>query len=167
MENSPAASQSRASPRSPCSNSASPISAATSLRGVPARRARWAATSAAMPSPRDSAAAAARTPSSAGTAAAAAPSVSAATAAQKKCGSGLQIIMLEQVVERRPADPEQTGRVRDVALAPRQRMADDLAIGPLARAFQIEHVRIVLGSFLQIEIGRGDQLAVGHYRRAL
>src|SRR3546814_9251680 len=48
--------------------------------------------------------------------------------------SALHPILLEQIIERRPADPEQFRGGRDIALALRHRAADRDAVGGLARA---------------------------------
>src|SRR3546814_7654164 len=52
--------------------------------------------------------------------------------------SALHPILPEQVIERRPADPEQLRGGRDIALALRHRAADRDAIGRLARAVQVD-----------------------------
>ncbi len=66
----------------------------------------------------------------------------------------MEIVLLEQIVERRPADPEQFGGVRDIAFAARQRVADHLAVGLLARALEVERLRFLVGRAVEVEIGR-------------
>ena len=50
----------------------------------------------------------------------------------------LQPVLLEQIVERRPADPEQLGGAGNVAVGLGQRLADDLAVGGLARGLEVD-----------------------------
>src|SRR3546814_17539049 len=52
--------------------------------------------------------------------------------------SALHPILLEQIIERRPADPEQFRGGRDIALALRHRAADRDAVGGLARAAEMQ-----------------------------
>ena len=54
----------------------------------------------------------------------------------------LQAILLEQVVERRPADPEQLGGARNIVVGAAHRLADGLAVGDFARGAQVDRARL-------------------------
>ena len=76
----------------------------------------------------------------------------------------LDPVLLEQVVQRRAADAEQLGGGRDIALGPREREADRLAVGVLAHRLQRERRGRVLA---EVEVGRVEQRVLGHDHRAL
>lgn len=65
----------------------------------------------------------------------------------------MQIILLEQVIKRRAANAQQLGRVRDIALTPGERMADQLAIGRFTGALEVERLLIRLVLVRQVKIG--------------
>jgi uncharacterized protein len=79
----------------------------------------------------------------------------------------LHVVLLEEVVKRWAADPEQLGSVRDVPLAARQRLADHAPIGLFARRLQVEHVLSGLVSAGEVKVIRSDQLALCHDDGAL
>ena len=56
----------------------------------------------------------------------------------------LQLVLLEQVVEGRPADAEQLGGAGDVVVAAGQRLADGAAVGLLARGLEVDRQRVVV-----------------------
>src|SRR5690606_37915347 len=120
-----------------------------------------------MPSPRSSARFASVKRSRAGAAVLAVLSANAAATTIGMRRSVLQAILLQQIVQRWAAYPEETCSTGDVSLAAGERVADDLAVRPLARALEVEHVGIVFRSFLEVKIECGNQLAVRHDRRAL
>src|SRR3546814_1995346 len=66
--------------------------------------------------------------------------------------SALHPILLEQIIERRPADPEQFRGGRDIALALRHRAADRDAIGGLARAAQVEPRLFAFAAARHVEV---------------
>ncbi len=70
-------------------------------------------------------------------------------------GLRLQTILLEQIVERRAADPEQLGSARDIVLGAAHRLADGLAVGDFARGAQIDrqHARRSARVRSQVEVG--------------
>src|SRR5512142_245199 len=81
--------------------------------------------------------------------------------------SGLQMILLQKVVERRPADPEELGRTRDIILAPAHRLSDRLSVSDLASSAKIDGLNFLIGVPGKIEIGRRDAFAIGHNHGSL
>src|SRR5690242_20559830 len=67
--------------------------------------------------------------------------------------SAVEAISLEQIIKRRAADPEQSRGAGDVAVGARQRVADRLAVGGLARGLEIDDGAVVLA--FQIEVCGG------------
>src|SRR3546814_13241736 len=63
--------------------------------------------------------------------------------------SSMEAVILEQIVQRRPADPEQLGGVRDIALGARQCVADRLPVGTLARGLEVD--RGLVGGRVEID----------------
>src|SRR4029450_4915589 len=71
---------------------------------------------------------------------------------------GLQVVLLEQIVKRRPADAEQFGGARNVVVGPRQRLADRAAVGGLAGSAEGDrhrHFAARLG-MAEVEVGGAD-----------
>src|SRR4051812_41258748 len=77
----------------------------------------------------------------------------------------LEVIGLQQIIKGGAADPEQPGGARDIAFGAGERAADGLAVGDLARGLQVYRHRV--GDGLEVEIGGGYALAVGHDRGTL
>src|SRR6185312_10803464 len=74
------------------------------------------------------------------------PPVIAAEAARgcEDCpASGGEAVLLQQIVKRGAADPEQFRRARDIVLGPAHRLADGLAVGDLARGAKIDRKNVV------------------------
>ena len=78
--------------------------------------------------------------------------------------SGLQIVLLEQIVQCRATDPQQLGGVGDIALAASQGVADDLAVSPLACRFEVERLGFGSTGLSQIKVSCADQLGLGNVR---
>ena len=66
------------------------------------------------------------------------------------------MILLHQVVERRPADAEQLGRSADIIVGPGQRLVDGAPVGHLAGRAQIDGQRFAFPAVRagKVEIGR-------------
>ena len=81
----------------------------------------------------------------------------------------MQTILLDQVVQRRPADPEQLGSAGDVVLGAAHRLADRLAVGNFPRRTQVDRQHVIAwdDSCLEIEVASGHALSVGHDYGAL
>src|SRR5690349_23436677 len=100
------------------------------------------------------------------------PPVIAAEAARgcEDCpASGGEAVLLQQIVKRRAADPEQFRRARDIILGPAHRLADGLAVGDLARRAKVDRKNVVArnDTRLEIEVASTEALPVRHDHRAL
>ena len=75
-----------------------------------------------------------------------APATSASINRRARPGlsSALDVILPEQIIQRRAADAQQLGRARDIALGPRQRMADRLSVRQFAHRLQVQDFRCFL-----------------------
>ena len=78
---------------------------------------------------------------------------------RRSSGYACRLILLEQVVERRPADPEQLGGARDIVLGAGQRLADRPAVGDFARGAEVDRQRAGLAAAAaQVEVGGADAI---------
>src|SRR3546814_5433116 len=80
--------------------------------------------------------------------------------------SWLESVLLEEVVKRRAADPEQLGGAGDVVLGAGEGLANGLAVGLLAGRLEVDGKATLLAD-AEIEVLGGDELAVGHDDRQL
>src|ERR1044071_8907139 len=81
----------------------------------------------------------------------------------------LQTILLQQVIQRRPADPEQLRRARNIVVGAAHRLANCLAVGDLAGSAKVDRKYVVARHNPGLEVGvtGGNALAVSHDDGAL